>query len=69
MFQVECLFLDGVEWNEEEVKVSPICGININCLADRLLSVTEAWKKKVCRPTIFCCECIAINNSTLRLIS
>jgi hypothetical protein len=66
MFQVECLFVDGVPWNEE-VEVGRIPEININCLEDCLLSVTVvSWKKKVCwRAIIFYSEGIGINITIL----
>jgi hypothetical protein len=55
--------LDGVEWNEEEVKVSLIPRIDISCLADRLSSVTVVPRnKKVWWSAIFFySECVGIN--------
>lgn len=40
IFQVKCLFLVGVKWNEEEMKVSSIDGKNIKYLGDHLLCAT-----------------------------
>jgi hypothetical protein len=40
MFQVGCLFLDGVKWSNEGTDVGSIVGENIECLTDHLSSFT-----------------------------
>jgi hypothetical protein len=38
MFQVNCLYLDGVQWNKKGIHVGRIDGKNIECLTDHLSS-------------------------------
>ena len=40
MFQVNCLFLDGVTWSGERMKIGSFGGENIECLTDHLSSFT-----------------------------
>jgi hypothetical protein len=40
MFQVNCLFLDGVTWSGEGMKIGSFGGKNIECLTYHLSSFT-----------------------------
>ncbi len=40
IFQVNCLFLDGVKWSKDGMKVGSIDGKNVECLTDHLSTFT-----------------------------
>jgi hypothetical protein len=40
MFQVNCLYLDGVEWNDKGMNARSTGDKNIECITDHLSSFT-----------------------------